>query len=136
MKFLKMFSKNIFEYVLLPILTFLAFLLFCIVALIFILLPGIVLNLFNIDNFMLIRVLSFEWIVLIISFACSSVGYPYDYSFKGVLILTPIVFIVFSLISGYIALCFIYHSLIWITLTLFVVGGLTFIVIKSYIDTK
>lgn len=136
MKFLKTFSKNIFEFILLPILSVLSILLLFTIVVMFINLPGIIFQLFSIDSSFWISVIYFEWIALLLSIMCSLAFYPYDYSFKGVLLSTIIMFIIFSLISGYIALCIHFHLLLWITLSLIVIGVLTVIVIKSYKEAK
>lgn len=136
MKFLKTFSKNIFEFILLPILSVLSILLLFTIVVMFINLPGIIFQLFSIDNSFWISVIYFEWIALLLSIMCSLAFYPYDYSFKGVLLSTFIMFIIFSLISGYIALCIHFHLLLWITLSIIVIGVLTVIVIKSYKEAK
>lgn len=136
MKFLKTLSKNIFDLIIVPILLTLSLLLVLAIVVIVINLPVIIFQLFSIDSSFWISVIYFEWIALLLSIMCSLAFYSYDFSLKGVLLSTFIMFIIFSLISGYIALCIHFHLLLWITLSLIVIGVLTGIVIKSYKETK
>lgn len=135
MKFLKTLSKNIFDFIIVPILLMLSILLLFAVGVVIVYLPGIIFQILDIETSFWVGVIHFEWLTLIFSLMCSLM-YPSTFSLKGVLLLTLLIFTILSLISGYIALCIHFHLLLWITLSLIVIGVLTVIVIKSYKETK